>query len=83
MPRMPKIVLKNRSFPDIDSGIMDKTVGMEVQITIEGKPMGLARLTEEAFQSKGELLRQIQGFGKAVFFGGDADTQKIKHNLCD
>jgi len=54
---------------------------VEVEVIENGSVNKVIRVAEDSFNSKSSLIQSIAGLGTPVFYGSDADVQKIKHKL--
>lgn len=69
-----------------EQGALDEKHGslitaVEVEVVENGVVSAVIRVSEESFNSKSSLIQCIAGLGTPVFYGSDADVQKIKHKL--
>ncbi len=64
-----------------EEGGVEYVSAIEVDVYYHNNRIKTVRVSDEAFTSKSKFLSEIGGIGEAVFLGGDADVQKIKHHI--
>lgn len=62
-------------------GTVTRRSGLKVRISKSGDYVGTIVMSEEAFDSRGNFVRELRGIAGLGFEGSDSDVQKIKQNV--